>query len=351
MSRHWGALAEALSLICGSGGAAYATRLYPEHSPAAVGALITIFGAFFFSLATRLMPGREKRQPAKARWNRRKWKWVLVLLVPSIFQGQVQQAALKRVDVGTLMTVMTLGALGLATWRLVSAPQRSGRGLHVLWFLIGLVGVAMLARPFTGGTGTWGLLLVGLAAVIGVNGTIASGKLTELGLLSRVVELNCWAGACLVGVPILIWTDDRWLTVSVLSTVAVTSLLNMIGNQLHIRAFDLVQSDDGVISTVKCVNPVLACLVGVVIGTGGSPGLYGWIGAGLVVGASLAALRAFHRHGLHIVPQTVKGAPWKDLLPGTAPNGGAWGGIPPTDVWLRSVWKPDDQGPWKYEFA
>ncbi|GAA2256599.1 hypothetical protein GCM10010402_10010 [Actinomadura luteofluorescens] len=351
MSRLWGALMEALSLICVSVGAAYATRLYPEHSTVVVGALITTLGAFFFSLATHLPRGRVRRQRAKVRWNRRQWKWVLVLLIPSIFQGQVHQAALERVDVGTLMTVMTLGALSLATWRLVSAPRRSGRWLHALWFVIGLAGVAMLTRPFTGGAGTLGLVLTGVAAVIGVNGTIASGKLTEMGTLHRVVELNCWAGACLVGVPVLVLTDEHWVTWYVLSTVVVTSLLNMIANKLHVRAFDLVRSDDGLISTVKCVNPVLACLVGVVVGTGGAPGLAGWIGAVLVVGASLAAFRAFHRLGLHAVAQTLKGAVWKEPPAEAAPNGGGWGGIPPTSIWLRSVWKPDDHGPWKYKFA
>ncbi|MES9604483.1 MULTISPECIES: hypothetical protein [Actinomadura] len=276
---------------------------------------------------------------------------MLILVVPSTFQGQVQQAALARVDVGTLMTVMTLGALGLATWRLVSSPHGSNRRLHALWFVIGLVGVAMLTRPFTGGIGSWGLALTGVAAVIGVNATIVSAKLAEMGALPRVVEMNCWSGACLVGAPILLWTDEHWMTWSVLSTVAVTSLLNMIANKLHVRACELVRSDDGLISTVKCVNPVLACLVGVVVGTGGSPGLLGWIGAGLVVGVSLAAFRAFHRLGLHAVAQTVKGAVWKEPPPEAAPNGGGWGGIPPSSVWLRSVWKPDDHGPWKYKFA
>ncbi|MEV4008489.1 hypothetical protein [Actinomadura sp. NPDC049753] len=289
------------------------------------------------------------------------------MVVPSTFQGQVHQAALERVSIGTLMTVMTLGALALATWRLFFSTHGSRRRWHVLWFVIGLAGVTMLTRPFTGGTGILGLALTGVAAVIGVNGTIASGKLTEMGLLSRVVELNCWAGACLVGVPVLVWTDDHWVTWYVLSTVVVTSLLNMIANKLHVRAFDLVQSDDGLISTVKCLNPVLACLVGVVVGTGGSPGLFGWIGAGLVVGASLAALRAFHRHGLHIGPRTVNGGVWKQPLPvtdpiwkpdgvwkwglpATGPNGGAWNGRP-SRIRLPSIWKPDDRGRPVYRFA
>ncbi|MEV3925722.1 hypothetical protein [Actinomadura coerulea] len=351
MSRLWGALAEALSLTCISVGAAYAMRLYPEHSAAVVGALITIHGAVFYSLVTRFSPGRAKRRRAKARWNRHQWKWALILVVPSTFQGQVQQAALERVDVGTLMTVMTLGALGLATWRLVSSPHGSNRRLHALWFVIGLVGVAMLTRPFTGGIGSWGLVLAGVAAVMGVNATIVSAKLAEMGALPRVVEMNCWSGACLVGVPILVWTDEHWLTWSVLSTVAVTSLLNMTANKLHVRACELVRSDDGVISTVKCVNPVLACLVGVVVGTGGSPGLLGWIGAVLVVGVSLAAFRAFHRLGLHAGPQTVKGAPWKELLSETDLNGGAWSGIPPVGIRLLSVWKPEDRGQWKHKVA
>lgn len=345
MSRLWGGLAEALSLTCISVGAAYATRLYPEHSAAAVGALITILGAVFFSLVTRLSPGGAKRMRGKARWNRHQWKWVLILVIPSTFQGQVQQAALTRVDVGTLMTLMTLGALGLTTWRLVSSPHGSNRRLYALWFMIGLVGVAMLTRPFTGGTGSWGLVLAGAAAVMGVNATIVSAKLAEMGALPQVVEMNCWSGACLVGVPILVWTDEHWMTWSVLSTVVVTSLLNMTANKLHVRACELVPSDDGLISTVKCVNPVLACLVGVVVGTRGSPGLLGWIGAVLVVGVSLAAFRAFHRLGLHFGPQTVKGADRKELLPGIDPNGGGWSGISPFRIWLRRVWKPDDQGP------
>ena len=350
MSRTWGALAEALSLIFVSVGSAYATRLYPEYSPAPVGALITIFGAVFFSAVTRLSPGRPKRRAVKIRWSRRQWAWVLALVIPSLFQGQVHQAALESVDVGTLMTVMTLGALGLATWRLFFS-RGSHRRWHVIWFVIGLAGVTLLSRPFTGGTALAGLALAGVAAVIGVNGTIASGRLTEMGLLSRVVELNCWASACLVGMPVLIWTDDRWLTWYVLSTVLVTSLLNMIANKLHVRAYELVRSDDGLMSSVKCLNPVLACLVGVVVGSGGSPGLSGWIGAVLVVGASFTAFRAFHRLAGHVGPQTVKGAVWKELLPETDPNGGGWGGIPPTPIWVRSVWKPDDRGPWKYKFA
>ncbi|NDU76671.1 hypothetical protein GWI34_29195 [Actinomadura sp. DSM 109109] len=352
MSKMWGALTEALSLILVSVGAAHATRLYPEHSPAAVGALITILGAVFFSLVTRLSPGRARRRATKGRWHRRQWVWVLALLIPSALQGQVQQAALERVDVGTFMTVMAFGALGLATWRLLTIPQGSSRRLHALWFVVGLIGVAMLTSPTAGGTGTWGLVLAGVAAVIGVNGTIASGKLTEMGLLSRVVEINCWTGACLVAVPVLIWTGDHWLTWSVLSTVAVTSLLNMVANKLHIRAFELARSDDGVMSAVKCVNPVLACLVGVAAGTGGPPGLAGWIGAGLVVGASLAALRAFHRHGLRSLrtgPWIAKGPVWRDGGPGSDPNRGRWPGISPSEIWIRDVRKQPD-APCKHRY-
>lgn len=272
MSRLWGALTEALSLILAATGAAFATRLYPEHSPAVVGALITILGAVLYSLATRLSPGGAKRKAPKARWNRHQWKWVLILLVPSIFQGQVHQAALESVNIGTLMTVVTLGALGLAAWRLLFSAHRSRVRWHALWFVIGVAGVILLTRPFTDGAEIVGLALAGVAAVIGVNATIASGRLTEMGALSRVVELNCWGAACLVGVPVLVWTDDHWVTGYVLSTVAVTSLLNMIANKLHVRAYELVQSDDGLMSSVKCLNPVLACLVGIAVGQAGRPG-------------------------------------------------------------------------------
>ncbi|MBB6396516.1 drug/metabolite transporter (DMT)-like permease [Actinomadura coerulea] len=275
---------------------------------------------------------------------------MLILLVPSIFQGQVHQAALESVNIGTLMTVVTLGALGLAAWRLLFSAHRSRVRWHALWFVIGVAGVILLTRPFTDGAEIVGLALAGVAAVIGVNATIASGRLTEMGALSRVVELNCWGAACLVGVPVLVWTDDHWVTGYVLSTVAVTSLLNMIANKLHVRAYELVQSDDGLMSSVKCLNPVLACLVGIAVGTGGSPGFSGWIGAVLVVGASFTAFRALHRLGDHSESQTVKGAVWKELLPDIAPNGGAWSGIAPSRFQLPSVWK-EDRGYWKYNFA
>ncbi|MGI5208122.1 hypothetical protein ACQEU6_41940 [Spirillospora sp. CA-108201] len=350
MGKVRGALVQALSLTLVSAGAANATRLYPEHSPAPVGALITVLGAVFYSLASRLPFGRAATPAAKVRWGRPQWRWGLILIVPSAFQGQVHQAALERVEIGTFVAILTLGLLGLSTWRLVSSAHGADRGRNALWFVIGLVGVTMLTRPFAGEAEVWGLVLAGLAAVMGVNGTVATGRLTELGTYWRVVEINCWSGVFLVGVPVLIWTDDHWMTWPVLSTVAVTSLLNTASNMLGIRAWKLARSDDGLISTVKCLNPVLACLVGVIVGTGGPPGLYGWIGAVVLVGASLAALRAFHRQSEHVGPQAAGEGGWKPRLPVPALNGEARSGIPPSGFRL-STWKPDDSVRWKYDMA
>lgn len=350
MGKLWGALVQALSLILVAAGAANATRLYPEHSPAPVGALITILGAVFYSLASRLPSGRARTPAARVRWGRPQWTWGLILIVPSALQGQVHQAALKGVGVGTFTAVLTLGLLGLSTWRLLSSAHGAGWGRHALWFVIGLVGVAMLTRPFTGGAEVWGLVLASVAAVMGVSGTVASGKLSDLGTLSRVVELNCWSGV-LVGVPVLVWTGDHWLTWQVLSTVAVTSLLNMTANMLGVSAWKLARSDDGLISTVNCLNPVLACLVGVIVGTGGPPGLYGWIGAVVLVGASLTTLRAFHRQSEHIGPQAAGEGVWKQRLPVPASNGEARSGIPPSGFRFPSTWKPDDSTRWKYNMA
>ncbi|TDC44872.1 DMT family transporter [Actinomadura sp. KC345] len=333
-----------LTLTLISLGSANATRLYPEYSPAAVGALITVLGAVFFSLATRFRSQARKRA-AEFRWDRAYWKWVFILMVPSLLQGQLQQAALKRVGVGTMMTLVALGALALSTWRLVFPERGPGRRRHVVWFVIGLVGVVLLARPFTDGAESWGLVMACLVSAIGVSGTIVSGKLTELGDLTRVVELMGWSAACLVGVPVLVWTDDHWMTWRVLSTVALTSALFLVANLAYVRAYELARSD-GLISTVQCLNPVVACLVGLLVGTGVAPNLYGWIGAGLVVLASAVAARILLQGSDH-TGLPVKNGVWTEDRFDTGGNSPAWIAGLDTVIRVPDIWKTDEWLLWK----
>ncbi|GAA2404796.1 hypothetical protein GCM10010191_10660 [Actinomadura vinacea] len=349
MGKLWGALLKAFSLISASLAGAYVARLYPEQSPAAVGALITIHGAALFSLAT-LFQRQEKKRAAKVRWDRTYWKWAVILAVPALIQGQLNQEAQARVGVGTVMTITTLGAVGLATWRLVFPERGPCRRRHTVWFLVGLAGVVMLTGPFSDGVEPWGLVAAGVVSAFGVSDTIASAKLTELGDLTRVIELMRWASVFLVAIPVLIWTDGRWMTGQVLSTVLVTSVLIVAANKLGIHAFRLARSD-GVISTVACLTPVVACLAGLLVGTGQAPGVYGWLGAGLVVSASAATLWILHVRSGHAGPPVVKDGVWKHRRFGADRNSDAWIAGPGSGIGLPSSFKAADWGVWKHHLA
>ncbi|WP_433466097.1 EamA family transporter [Spirillospora sp. CA-128828] len=344
MKKIWGALAEAASLIVGLFGTTYATRLYPEYSTTTVSALNSVLGALFFGLTTPLWNRARKKRASKTPWSRKHWMLALCLL-PTLIQGQLYQPALERVGVGKVVAITTLGPLCVSAWRLVLPEGGPVRPRHVVWPLIAVGGIVFMTRPFSGGSDVLGLAAAGAVAVIGGVSLIVSGKLTDLGGYPRAVVLQRWSTALFVGTPILVLTGEHWMTWRALSTVAVSTALIIVGAWLHIYALDLSRSD-GVIGTASSLKPVFALLVGLIVASQ-VPGLYGWVGAGLVVLASIAAIRLLSREGGRVDP--ADGA-WK-THPGTGENNdsawipvrGAWSGGPRT-------WKQDGCA-WKHALA
>jgi len=345
MKKSWGALAEALSLIIGLLGTACAARLYPEYSPVTVSALSSVLGAVFFSLTTPLWhKAREsKEQTSETRWRWTHWK-LAAFLLPTLVQGQLYQTALKRVGIGKAVAITTLGLLCVSAWRLAFPSGGPARLRHAVWPLIALAGIVLLTQPFSGGSDAWGLAAAGATSVIGGVSLIVTGKLSSLGALPRAIRLQRWTAALFVGIPILALSDDHWFTGRALSTMALASTLLIVGAWVHIYAYELADSD-GVIGTASSLKPVLALFVGLVV-VGQAPGLYGWIGSGLVVVASAAAVRLLSRAN----PRPIKDGAWK-TRPGTGENNdGAW--IPVHRAWTGGprTWK-QDEAVWKLHHA
>lgn len=295
----WAAVLQIASMILSTLGSVMLVPLYKYSDPQEIGALTSIFGAIIFSLLM-MVRRRERITPKPNRGKLRPhWPIIAIMLLAGMPTGQVNQMALNGAGVGVLTAVTTAGMLALTTWRLISAEGR-GRAWHAVWPMIGLGGIILLAQPFSGaGPSAGGMAAAVLLSGLDIALVVTSKKLAELDVLTQSTAIMRWLTVAVVALPILLSGDHRWMTGQVLTVTAASTLLMTLSNWVGIPAAKLAPSD-GLIASVSAAGPVLAALIALIVGQE-APGLWGWLGAGLVVVASVIASWMLDRAKRHPV--------------------------------------------------
>lgn len=283
----WGATLELVSVTLALTASQILVPLYGKCAPAEVGALFSMFGAVFFTVTVAW----RKKFPLAPKDRSHRLLVIIVILI-YLPETQLKQIALNGAGIAALTAVTTAGLLAVTTWRLVFGDGRT-RPWHATWQVIALVGVVLLVQPFSGhGPSLGGIAAALLLSMIGIAGVVSAVKLAVLDLQPLTIALLRWT-SLLVALPILLFSDHRWMSGQVIAVTMASALIAVLSNWTAISANKLARSD-GLLSSVGALTPVVAMLIGLIAGAT-APDLYGWLGSCLVVAASATAIWILNR--------------------------------------------------------